>query len=516
MSVLFTWLGLTDIKAFRNDDLKGGPIPRMLLSGNFTEAVIISDWGSEDNHNNSFDLHELIEWLKSNSNLPIKVHLADIRNPVDLASVYENSRQAVENYLEEEPKLPDFCFNLSSGTWAMSVAWTLLSKTRYINAQCWASAEKIEPSAIEIPFEISHEFYTVIERQINKNKQELIGEILIQKNNFYNEAVFTGDAMLHLYKETIKAAEHPYPVLITGELGTEKSVFAEEIHKHDATRTGQFIAVFCGADHAYDLDQRLFGAKGDKRLQMISEERYGPSLVTQAKGGTLYLEDIDVLSSISQTSLLGLLQKLENEHRYLKSEPSESPRIIVSSKTNLFEAVENGRFSEQLYFKLTAVTVKVPSLHERGVDVLTIARNILDQVNSILMKGAGYSPKKFTITSENFIRNRKWPGNLFELENTIKRAALSTQSGEITEDALIAASIPFPETGAETEHLLDQSLGEEFRLKDVLDEVAKRYLEKAHEQSGGNASAAYKLLGLGNYQTYLNWYNRYVVNDRKA
>ena len=517
MSTLFSWLGRTDIKAFENDDPMGAPIPSILQTGKFNRIVIISDWPKSDDdaaYEEIISQEDIAAWLKQH--FAIEVHFigATIKNPTDLSSVYQESLAAVNEQLLVELEPSAFNFNLSSGTWAMSVAWTLIAKTQFINAKCWASSQNEGPEEISIPFDISHEFYAEIEKQISQSKEELLAKIHIEKNNFYNSAVFTSQAMRKLYSETVRAAEHRYPVLITGELGTEKSVFAKEIHNHDATRSGEFIAVFCGSDTPFEVDQRLFGTKGDGRIKMMSDHRYGPNFVTQAKGGTLYLEDVDMLSNISQTSLLELIEETEREQLKNSYGKHEKPRLIATAKSNLIDAVANGRFSEQLYFKLSAVTLHIPSLHDRDSDILTIAEDMLSQVNKLRMQGAGYSQKSFSPGARNFIKQRKWPGNLFELETTIKRAALNSITELISEADMLAAAIPLPDNGTERVNILNQKLGDQFKLKDVLDEVARHYLERAQEQSNGNASAAYKLVGLSNYQTFLNWYNRYVVKQK--
>lgn len=517
MSTLFSWLGRTDIKAFLNDAPMGGPIPSMLQTGKFKKVVIISDWPQSDDtlqSDEKISQKELATWLKHH--FSIEVHLIDakIKNPTDLSSVYQQSLSAVNEQLGAELEPTTFDFNLSSGTWAMSVAWTLIAKTQFINAKCWASSQNEGPKEIAIPFDISHEFYAEIEKQITQSKQELLTKIHIEKNNFYSAAVFTSQAMRKLYSETVRAAEHCYPVLITGELGTEKSVFAKEIHNHDATRSGEFIAVFCGSDTPFEIDQRLFGNRGDGRIKMMSDQSYGPNFVTQAKGGTLYLEDVDMLSNIAQTSLLELIEATEREQLKSSYDKHDKPRLIATAKSNLLDAVAKGRFSEQLYFKLSAVSLHIPSLHERDSDTITIAENMLQQVNKLRMQGAGYSQKSFSPGARNFIKQRRWSGNLFELETTIKRAALNSISELISEADMLASAIPLPGSEKESVNILNRQLGDKFKLKDVLDEVARHYLERAQEQSNGNATVAYKLVGLSNYQTFLNWYNRYLVKQK--
>jgi len=512
MSTLFSWLGTTDVNAFKNDNPHGAPIPSMLMTGKFEKAVILSNWPAEkrkERDPSQQDCENCIRWLKQITGAQIQFDHIFIPNPIDLRSIYLKSVEAVEDYSTEYFSEPDIAFNISSGTWAMSIAWTLIAKTKFLNVPCWASAEDIEPLEIAIPFEISHELY---KEELSKSRLGILDSATIGKNEFYNKAVFKGEAMLNLIAQAVRAAEHPYPVLITGDMGTEKVVFAREIHENDATRSkkGRFIEVACNRDYRFELDRLLFGNTDNDFIMRERDNKPTPSLVEQAEFGTLYLEDVDALGATAQSSLLDLIQTAEREYSKRLRDTNSIPRIVATSRKDLFQEVLAGRFSEQLYFKLSSVSLRIPNLEEREDDIITIADNMLEQVNELGMQGAAFTRKHFSPAALDFIKNRKWPGNLFELETTIKRAALNTSQETISEADMLASTISIPEKEETGDSLLNKPLGDDFKIKEVLDAVAKHYLVRAKEQSGGNASAAYKLVGLGNYQTFLNWYDRYV------
>ena len=231
-------------------------------------------------------------------------------------------------------------------------------------------------------------------------------------------------------------------------------------------------------------------------------------------GGTIYLEDIDSLSSFGQSLLLEKIYEVEKAYKNKEKALSKLPRIIASSKQSLFEAVQAKNFSEQLFFKLSSVVIKVPSLEERGTDVLTIANNMLDTVNNMRGNDPSYAKKRFAPSAEDFVLTHKWTGNLLELETTIKKVALNTPRETITEEDMFISMVTLPDKGRPTDNVLNQPLGDELKLRDIVKQVARHYLLRAEEKSKDNPTSAYKLVGLSNHQTFGNWYCKYVKQNR--
>jgi len=524
MAALFTWLGTQDVEAFRNQDIMGGPIPSMLETGNFSHAIILSNWRDNlrpKNNNTSGrqnptekECLETLDWLQAKSDIIIKYHTVDLENPTDTGNVYLHSLAAIEDFQSEEDE-HDFSFNLSSGTWAMAIAWAIISKTQY-KARCLASSKK-GPAETDIPFDIKADLIPeIVKTEISKYRDPGLQSIMVESNEFYQKATFRGEAMLRTYEDAILAADHAFPVFIMGNLGTEKSVIAKLIHKNDYIRSGgPFVRVFCGSDHSREIDQKLFGARRPITRKKIIDETFDKSFYEEAEGGTLYLEDVDKLSSLAQSFLLEKIEAAEKAYSKKLGKADTLPRILVSSKVELLDAVRDNQFSEQLFFKLSAITIKVPDLSERGEDVLTVANSILETINLMRTGDTSYSAKRFAPSAENFIQNHKWIGNLLELEATVKRAAFKTRRDSITEEDMYRSTIALPQKGQNLDEILNQPLDENLKLKEIVNKVAKHYLIRADEQSDGNTSLAYKLVGLQNYQTFRNWYIKHVEKDGK-
>ena len=523
MSVLFSWLGVQDVKAYRNKDPMGGPVSSMIERGNFTHAIIISNWKDRagvKNTNTSKEAlptekecKDTVDWLQARSKIKIGYVTADLNDPTNLESVYLESIGAIKDFVSSEDEL-DISFNLSSGTWAMAVVWAIISKTQY-KGNCLSSSHEKGPIKNIIPFDMSADLIS----EIVKPRNPGLDSVIIEDNEFYQRATFKGAAMLRIHEEAELAGGHSYPVFIVGDIGTEKSVIAKLIHEKSDKKSGQFVRVFCGS--STNIEKMLFGLKETDTLNGKTEDKFTKSFFKKAQGGTIYLEDVDTLNNVAQSLLLENIEKSENILAFKKydfsksSEEQRFPRIVVSSKIDLLEAVREKKFSEQLFYKLSAVTIKIPNLSERESDVLSIANSMLDTIN--IMRGSDTEnlTKRFSPSAENFINNHQWRGNLLELEATLKRAALSTRRETITEEDMFRSTITLPQKSQNIDEILNQPLGDELELKDIMTKVAKHYLIRAREQSGGNASIAYKLLGLPNYQTFKNWYNKYVEKDGK-
>lgn len=524
MSTLFSWLGAQDVRACLNRRAGGsqtGPLPSMLMNGEFTDVIILSNWNDayktdgKGDHPSEKECIEAIDWLDASSKAKVTFKHIDLQNPTDLHSVYNYSLNAVENFKLSDDEF-DYTYNLSSGTWAMAIAWALISKTR-IPGQCMGQGRGRPPENVEIPFDISAELLPNITKQeLSKLRDPSIQSVIIEDNEFYKKTVFQSDAMRRVNEQAVLAADHSFPVLLTGEIGTEKSVIAKLIHSNDHNRNkGPFIRFFCGSTaSSYDTERVLFGEQGSARYRKMMEEENGQCFFDKAAGGTLYLEDVDLLMPSAQNMLLDKLEQAEQAYIKKSISVSEYPRVIVSTSKPLIEKVEAKLFSEQLYFKLSAAAITVPSLSARSTDVPAIAKSMLDVINSIRANDLSYVSKRFAPSAENFIRSRKWRGNLMELETTIKRAALTTPREIITEEDMFRSLVSLPSGHDDPNDILRRPLGDDLKLRDIMKTVAQHYLNRAKIQSADNPSAAYKLVGLKNNQTFEGWYKKYVEEDR--
>jgi DNA-binding NtrC family response regulator len=215
------------------------------------------------------------------------------------------------------------------------------------------------------------------------------------------------------------------PVLLTGETGTGKELFARILHMLSKRRRGPFIPVECGAVPEHLFENELFGHVRGAFTDAHAEQR---GCVGLAQGGTLFLDEIDCLSMAAQGKLLRLIQ--ENKYRPLGGDHFRDAdiRVVAASNRDLPKLVETQRFRADLFFRLDVLRVHLPSLRERPGDIPLLARHFANA----LCEADGHQKKFLSPASLRKLECHHWPGNIRELQNTIQRAVLTAQTSEIT------------------------------------------------------------------------------------
>lgn len=206
-------------------------------------------------------------------------------------------------------------------------------------------------------------------------------------------------------------------VLISGETGTGKDLFARAIHYLSNRSAGPFVAVNCGAIPAELVENELFGHEAGAYTTAVKAQN---GLLREASGGSLFLDEIDTLTPALQVKLLRFLQ--DKEYRPLgTSKPRHADvRIIAASNISLEEAMRTGCFRQDLYYRLSVLSLELPSLRERPEDILLLARHFLGKYATELKRPA----RKFAPGAIEGLLTQPWRGNVRELENVIQRAVL--------------------------------------------------------------------------------------------
>ena len=243
-----------------------------------------------------------------------------------------------------------------------------------------------------------------------------------------------------------KAAASDIAVLITGETGTGKELFARAIHG-ESTRAGKtFVAVNCGAIPAQLVESTLFGhEKG--AFTGATEKTNGK--FREAEGGTIFLDEVGELPLDAQVKLLRVLQQKEVEPVGASKTVSVNIRIISATNRDLEAEVKSGRFREDLYFRLNVLQLELPPLRNRRADIPDLVHHFIERVCA--RTDLPYKPP-----SEEFLQTLKlkdWPGNVRELENTINRALVMCEGAKLTPHDLIssngqAINVPRPQNSA--------------------------------------------------------------------
>lgn len=272
------------------------------------------------------------------------------------------------------------------------------------------------------------------------------------------------------------------PVLITGESGTGKELVARAIHRHSPLQAGPFVAINCGAIPDTLLESELFGyEKG--AFTGASQQRKGR--IEHAQGGTLFLDEIGDIPLGLQVKLLRFLQDHAIQRLGGKDTITVDARIVAATNVDLHKAISEGRFREDLYYRLCVITIPVPALNQRGADIVLLARAFLSKFADEQKKPV----KGFTPQASEALLAHQWPGNVRELENRIKRAVLMAEGKYVT-----PANLELKEPVSAGEEVSTIRASRESRERDLV--------RLALEKSEGNVSRAALELGISRPTLY--------------
>ena len=280
--------------------------------------------------------------------------------------------------------------------------------------------------------------------------------------------------MQQVFRKVEKIAPTDISVLITGETGTGKELIAREIHNR-SPRTGKpFVTINCGAIPENLLESELFGHVKGAFTGAVANKQ---GKFQAADGGTLFLDEIGEMPIELQVKILRALQE-RIVYRVGDTRPESCDiRILAATNRDLEKEIANGRFREDLYYRLNVVNVELPPLRQRGEDVLVIARYLLSRYSREYdVKVKGLSPNAAVS-----IRKHAWPGNIRELENRIKKAIVLCESSVIGPDDL-----------GLTGDVLPQIL----TLADAKDKFQRDYINEVLALNNGNRTKTARDLGV--------------------
>lgn len=273
------------------------------------------------------------------------------------------------------------------------------------------------------------------------------------------------------------------PVLILGESGTGKEKMASLIHHLSDRASKPFIAVNCAAIPDQLAESTLFGHKKGA-FTGANADLHGK--FDAANHGTLFLDEVGELSQQVQAKLLRAVQEGVIEPPGEPKGHAVNVRLVAATNRELKQLVANGKFREDLYYRLKVGEVQLPALRERRSDISKLAISILDEINRTLRK-----PRRFAPEALAALHQHDWPGNVRELRNVVHRAALLVKGDEIKRDHL---DLPKEPTSAALARLPEPHEG--FSLDDYLKQVRKQLFQRALALAGGAQSEAARLLGV--------------------
>jgi DNA-binding NtrC family response regulator len=286
-------------------------------------------------------------------------------------------------------------------------------------------------------------------------------------------------AMLEVYKLMARVAHSTATVLIQGESGTGKEVVARTVHQHGPAAGGPFVAVNCAAIPENLLESELFGHEKGAFTGAVARKI---GRFEQAGSGTLFLDEIADMSLALQAKILRAVQEREIERVGGGEAIPVTVRLIAATNRNLQEAIAQGRFREDLYYRLAVVTIQLPRLVDRGDDLVLLVAHFARQF------GERYGKRIEALSDRalEMLRNHQWAGNVRELRNVIERAAIVATDGALR-----------------TEHLPDELRVEEAGAPErataglpTLAEAEARHIARVLAHTGGQIGAAAEVLGI--------------------
>jgi len=291
-------------------------------------------------------------------------------------------------------------------------------------------------------------------------------------------------AMTRLLDLVAQVAPSEATVLVTGESGTGKEMIAGAIHTNSPRKTGPFIRINCAAITETLLESELFG---HEKGSFTGADRRKEGKFRQADRGTIFLDEVSEMSLGMQVKLLRVLQEREFTRVGGEDLIRVDVRVIAATNRDLLRAVTEGRFREDLYYRLNVVNLRVPPLRERREDIPLLAQHFLKlfaEKNRKTLQG-------FTPRAMDRLLRYPWPGNVRELMNTVERGVVLTRS-DILDEEDVAPVLEAEVLQAPAEHAPGLAEG----MDSSLESVEKTTILKTLEESGGNKSEAARRLGI--------------------
>ncbi|ABW17768.1 sigma-54-dependent transcriptional regulator [Alkaliphilus oremlandii] len=316
------------------------------------------------------------------------------------------------------------------------------------------------------------ELELILQKALDRKKlQDYSNNLIetIQRTNKKREIIGNSDAIISLKYMIDRVSDSSLPVLILGESGTGKELVANALHYHSLRAHHPFVPINASAIPSQLLESELFGhVKGAFTGAQVNKK----GLVELADEGTLFLDEIGDMEASLQVKLLRFLDTGEFRPVGGTVTKKTNVRVVAATNINLEQAIEEGRFREDLYYRLSVVTLNVPPLRERGRDALVLAEYFLRQSNS---------KKKLSKEAEMFLLNYTFPGNVRELANLIERGILLSKDNDLYPNDFFAR-----ETYSKN------------NMKSLaLQDIEKEHICQVLEKTGWNKTEAAKILKIG-------------------
>lgn len=322
----------------------------------------------------------------------------------------------------------------------------------------------------------------LVNRAFRVHELEMENRKLGQKKPSPLEGVLTGSSkMLKVCTTIEKVAPSGATVLLLGESGTGKELLARSIHALSGRGDERFVAINCAAIPETLLESELFGYEKGSFTGAVKQTL---GKIETANGGTLFLDEVGDLPLSLQAKLLRFLQERVIERVGGRQEIPVDVRVVCATHKDLATLITGGGFRQDLYYRISEITVRIPTLHEREGDALMLARVFLERFN----KQQGRAIRGFTKDAMVALETYHWPGNVRELENRVMRAVIMAESKQINaHDLELSATAVEPSS---------------YDLREARDQAERQAVVRAMGHVGGKIAQAAELLGVSRPTLY--------------
>ena len=483
MNILLTFTGFHDpyTKGLVGEEEQTGPILSLVGSKSFDHIILFSTPNTEIN---TSDTKKALQ--SQFPNIDVEIREFSIEDPTNYIAILKGLRPHIQEVCSTFKKA-SYYVSVASGTPQMHACWILLAASGEIPAHILhvrphRFVSKNKPMVSEVDF--SRPEFPIVRANIAQFEVE---DLQVQElDTVLQQVGIVGDhpSMRNVLEEGSILATSDAPILILGETGTGKELFARFIHRLSQRATSTFVPINCGAIPEGLVESFLFGHKKGAFTSAIKDQT---GKFDHAHDGTLFLDELAELPISTQTKLLRVLQDGIIDPVGGDKPHKVDVRIIAATNKDLKKVIKEGHFREDLYYRLNVGEIHLPPLRERRTDIPKIALYVLDKINAGLKKTKSLSPGALTK-----LQNYTWPGNVRDLGNVIERSVIRTRKDLLEENDIMISEpiagidpvgvVPTPQKG--------------FSLNEYIDEVRKQLISKALELANGNKSEAARLLGI--------------------
>lgn len=483
MDILLSFVGFHDpyARGLVGEQEQPGPILSLLQARRFDKVIL---FGTPNTAQLTDETAEAIR--ARHPGVDVETLGVPLNDPTDYKEILEGLRHHLRT-IQEDAAPSRFFVGVNSGTPQMHASWLLLVASGEIPARLLSIrpprfAEKGGSLVTEV--DVTSPLFPIVRRGPAPPAAGL--ETRIDLAAAVHEVGLVADhPSMKMPLETVEAlAGSNVPILILGETGTGKELFARLIHVLSGRPRDRFVAVNCAAIPETLVESTLFGHKKGAFTGAVSDQ---PGKFDLADGGTLFLDELGDLPLPTQAKLLRVLQDGVVEPVGAKIGRKVDVRMIAATNRDVRRAIKKGQFREDLYYRLEVGRVELPPLRQRRTDIPKIALHVLDRVNRTLRY-----PKRLSVGALARLQAQSWPGNVRDLENVIERSVRLARSDVLeAEDLLITEPI----TRRDALEALPEP-HEGFSLEAFLGGTRTQLMLRALEIADGNQSEAARLLGV--------------------